>query len=214
MAYATKPFKLTKRLFDVHILFERHSNNLNQQLKKMNMSKNKIIEDIKADRILIRNALPMMATNYLSSINESPTKQSVHTDTSNSRQGKSSSDTTINSLSRKVRSEAAALVPAAAAAAASETSAEHLMSRTKERKKNFGRTVNTGRLLHSLFLGDPEKHLSKHDSFLSNHRSSQQSTNVRTLDSSPSVKTMTVSPDAKERLLLSRKPTLDGFTTK
>ncbi|KAL4481951.1 hypothetical protein ABPG74_008040 [Tetrahymena malaccensis] len=68
--YASKPFKLMKKLKDIRIMFERKSNNLEQQMKKSNMNKNKIIEDIKADKVIIRKALPEMAKNYLSEIQQ------------------------------------------------------------------------------------------------------------------------------------------------
>ena len=70
MNYATKPFKLMKKLKDVRIMFERKSNNIEQQLKKSNMNKNKIIEDIKADRVVIRKTLPEMAKIYMSEIQQ------------------------------------------------------------------------------------------------------------------------------------------------
>ncbi|KAL4513120.1 hypothetical protein ABPG72_017805 [Tetrahymena utriculariae] len=68
--YASKPFKLMKKLKDIRIMFERKSNHLEQQMKKRNMNKNKIIEDIKADKVIIRKALPEMAKNYLSKIQQ------------------------------------------------------------------------------------------------------------------------------------------------
>lgn len=49
-------------------MFERKSNNLEQQMKKNNMNKNKIIEDIKADKVVIRKTLPEQAKYYLSEI--------------------------------------------------------------------------------------------------------------------------------------------------